>query len=149
MKKDTPAYEPCSQNFEEAFRDGFGGCRRTCACGRECFDGANSYDWSPGELEGLRENARLHPDKYLELPYCCSDLTVNNKTFVMGCYCNGARPYEDWIRGHAEKLAAFLVSVRQERLDHAHALQVADALENFPKEPARLDDPGYPVQNFS
>lgn len=139
--------QTCSDAFEEAFADGVGGCRHTCECGRECFDDANSYDWQEGEIEELRKNAIAHPDKYVNLPYSCSLLTVSGRTFVLGCPCNGARPYEDWIRRHAEKLAAFLVKIRQERLDYAEALKVADTLANFPME--SKPEPAFPTQSFA
>jgi len=133
-KKTAPLERP-SGTFEEAFRDGVGGCAMDCYCGRLCFDGVNSYDWELDELEGYREEAAKHPDKYAELPYSVDALTVDGKTFVMGCPCNGARRYEDWIRNHAEKLARFLVGIRQERLDRAEALAVADKLAHFPPDP--------------
>ena len=145
MVKDHP--EKPSEIFEEAFRGGFGGCSMVCECGRVCFDYYNHYDWNQGELEELQKKAADNPKKYVPLDYSCCALCIDGKTFVMGCPCNGARKYEDWIRRHAERLAEFLVGIRKERLDRAEALKLADALENFPTDPDCIKgDWGYPVQ---
>lgn len=135
--------EPCSRAFEDAFHDGVSGCVRTCACGRTCYDTANSYDWEEGELEKLQQDKNAVP-----LDYACSTMTIDGREYVMGCPCNGARKYEDWLRHYAEKIAAFLVKVREERLAHAEALKVADTLANFPRDPA-IEDPGYPVHTYT
>lgn len=122
--KEPKKLEPCTPEFEDAFRDGFGGCRMTCDCGRECFDVANTYDWGEGELEGLKVRADKEPDKYVPLDYSCSGLTVNGKTFVLGCPCNGARRYQDWIDQHDVKLARYLNARCRLLTEQAEALRV-------------------------
>ena len=125
---EPPKFEETSPEFEEAFRDGYGGCRRTCDCGRELFDIANSYDWEEGELENLTKLATEKPEEYVALEYSCSTLTVNGRTFVLGCPCNGARPYEDWINRHDRQLAAYLNKRSKLLEEEAKALKVAGVL---------------------
>lgn len=129
MKDKSPKqYEPCSPEFEMGFSDGFGGCRQTCHCGRECFDRCNSYDWEEGELENLEKLSKTDPEHYIGLDYCCSLLTVDGKTFVLGCPCNGARPYEDWIQRHEVKLAKYLNRRSELLAQQAEALKVEGVL---------------------
>ncbi len=132
--------------FEDSFRAGFGGCVMDCHCGRTCFDdSSNSYDWDSGELETLRLRSDQEPDKCVALAHACSALTIDGKTFVLGCPCGGPVAYEKFLRNHAEQIAKFLVAVRKERLEYAEALKMADLLANFPPEPI---DPGYPAHNY-
>ena len=103
----TPLQAP-SEDFEQAFSDHVAGCRRTCACGRECFDVENDYDWEEGELEGLKKLADERPRQAVALPYGCETMTINGREYVIGCPCNQARNYEDFIIAHARQLADYL-----------------------------------------
>lgn len=136
MKKKRKEYPVApSEDFEECFISS-GGCCSECDCGRVLFDGHNSYDWEEGELERLQKSAKAHPDKYIELPYAASRLHLGGREFVPGCPCNGARPYEDFIRDNAERIVQFLNKIYQERKQRAVALELAEKLAaDFPPDP--------------
>lgn len=121
-----------------------------CDCGRTLFDNSHQYDWEEGELERLEALAESDPEHYAVLDFGCSSVVIDGRTFVMGCPCNGLRAYENFIRNHAEQLAKFLVHLRQERLDYAEALKLADKLANFPPQPDpnRVVEPGYPIPSY-
>jgi hypothetical protein len=108
-----------SQSFERAFSSGSGGCVRDCDCGRTNYDYANSWDWDDGELEALIENAKAEPDRYIGHDHSVSTMDVSGKEIVMGCPCNSARRFEDWIILHAAQIAEYLNS----RADAAHVRQ--------------------------
>ena len=93
------------ENFERAFSSGCSGCVRDCHCGRTFFDGANSYDWEEGELEGLRKNK-----KATALPYSVGTIVLEGKEFVMDCDCwhKRAETVMDWIDRHGHSIAEFL-----------------------------------------
>lgn len=99
-----------SVNFERAFASGSGGCVRDCDCGRTNYDFANRWDWEDGELEGLIEKAKAEPDRYIGHDCSVSTMDVSGKEIVMGCPCNSARRFEDWIIAHGEQIAEYLNS---------------------------------------
>ncbi len=100
--------EPPSEDFVNAVTTG-GGCVRDCDyCGRTCFeDDESSYDWEPGELEGLRQRNKEDPNA------CASMDTVRTGVlagidFVTNCQCNGLRPYEDFIWGYRRTISDYI-----------------------------------------
>jgi len=117
--KDAP-----SREFEDAFSDHCGSCVQDCACGRTCFDVVNTYDWEAGELDRLEEARVRDPGRYVALEYACCGLTVNGKTFIMGCPCNGGEPYERFLVNHAEQIAKFLNKRAELLKAHATASEV-------------------------
>jgi hypothetical protein len=100
---------PASMEFERAFSSGTVGPVRDCDCGRTCWDGENDdYDWDAGEREHLEAETLAHPEKFVRLPYGVGTTDVDGRSFVAGCPCNGAGPYERWIIRHAVAIADFL-----------------------------------------
>jgi hypothetical protein len=101
--------EQCSELFERVFSSGGGGIVRTCACGRIHYDVSFSgADWEEGELEDLQRRHAENPDKYVECDYTVTTMSVAGEEIVMGCECNTARRYENFIIMHAGLLAIYL-----------------------------------------
>lgn len=70
------------ETFITGFSMNSSGCRRTCHCGREFFDGANDgWTWEDGELEHLRES------KATELPYSVEGILLEGREYVSDCDC--------------------------------------------------------------
>lgn len=104
---------------------GGGGCSITCSCGRLHFeDEARSWDWGKGEIEALQRDAKAHPDKYIACTFTPTYSTLQGRTFVHGCQCNGMRPYEDFIWAHRHGIAKYLRArsddaIASAKLDHS------------------------------
>lgn len=126
--KDNPV--PPSDEFEDAFSSRVSGCVRECFCGRTCFDTYNENDWEEGEKEALIANEAKDPDHYHGLGYSVQTMNIDGKEFVMGCPCNGARPYEDWVRRHAPQLAKYLNALSAEYERKMEACKVAKVLQD-------------------
>lgn len=107
------------ENFERAFSNGMSGCRRTCDCGKEYYDGVNSYDWDEGELEGLEKDPAA-----IGLDHPCGDMGFEGREFVDACTCwhERAKQLMKFLDNHAYKIAEYL-SLEKERkqsiADHA------------------------------
>jgi hypothetical protein len=125
-KRPDPAERP-SREFEEAFVDS-GGCVCHCDCGRIHFDSVNHYDWNDGELEGLKKKAAQHPDKYLESSGSVEAMHIAGAEFVVGCPCNRARRYEDFIINHACSIARFLSARAKNLMREAEAASMSAML---------------------
>lgn len=94
------------QNFEIAFRAGSSGCRRTCHCGREFYDGSGaSYSWDDGELEALRKDSSKTP-----CDYCPGDIRFEGNEYVDACDCwhERAKKLIAFITSHGHGIAEFL-----------------------------------------
>lgn len=94
------------ENFERAFSDCTGGCRRTCNCGTEYYDGYNSgYSWEDGEMDGLRSNKNA-----VGLDYAPGDISFEGKNYVDACNCWHVRANKimGFIDGHAQQIAEYL-----------------------------------------
>ena len=116
--------EAPSQLFERAFEECVSGCVRHCACGRTLFDVHNHWDWQEGELENLGKLSDEKPDEYIPLDYSVGTMAVGGNHFVLGCPCNGARPYENFIISHARQIATFLNSRAADLKEEAEATSV-------------------------
>ena len=79
-------------------------------CGRTYFVDNENEDWDEGELEGLRENARKNPDKYIATDEWVERGILNGKEYVLGCSCNGARVYENFIWDNRELISKYISS---------------------------------------
>lgn len=141
----TPAakskFGPPSENFIKAFRDGCAGCRRECCCGREYFSDEGSPDWEEGELEKLRKLAVEQPDKYRELEYYPSTLTIAGHEWVIDCECNYPAQYERFLIYHAARIARYLNLEAKDMMEKAQAIAVAKILEGEPPLPQNY----YPI----
>jgi hypothetical protein len=126
--RDKEPTEPVSDEFEAAFSDRSSGCMMDCNCGRTCFDVHNQWDWHTGELERLKVAAEKQPLLYQPLAHGCTGFTIDGRTFVMGCPCNGARKYEDWIIRHERQLAHYLNFRSSLLIGQGEAIKVAGIL---------------------
>lgn len=124
-KSKTFSPTPPDEEFENAFSANSSGCRERCECGRELFDGSdNGWSWGEGELETLRKLAAEQPDNYVELGYACSRAIINGRTFVLGCPCNGLRPYQDFITTHGPQIAKYLNFLSRMMREQAATVEV-------------------------
>ena len=77
-------------------------------CGRTHFVSDGDYD--EGELEGLREQAKASPGKFVERHECdyisCGEL--DGVTAVYGCPCDKAARYERFIWENRLMIAGYL-----------------------------------------
>ena len=115
-KKQKPLKSP-SKEFTDAIRHA-GSLVITCEfCGRTYFCTWGHGDYEKGELEELKKQAEEEPDKYIEVfdDDAASWGHIDGKQFVIGCPCNGARKYEDWILSHRYIIAEYF-KYRAQRL---------------------------------
>ncbi len=49
---------------------------------------------------------------------------ADSREFVMGCPCNGMRPYQDFIDSHAEQIAEYLNARAKQLAEHAEKMKV-------------------------
>lgn len=110
MKDQLPPHQPCIEpdkleNFENAFDARHAGCVRECQCGVTFFDGVNSYDWEPGELERLEADL-----KAIRLSYSVGMVAFEGKQFCSDCECwhKRAAMIIGFIDGHAHEIADYL-----------------------------------------
>jgi hypothetical protein len=97
-----------SEAFERAV-DNSGAIVATCElCDRTHF--VSQGDFEDGELEELREKARLAPDKYIEDGrYDMLDIGyLDGKQVVLGCPCAKVANYEAWIWSHRYIISKYL-----------------------------------------
>lgn len=109
--------DPKLENFERAFRNGTGGCVRTCHCGHVYFhDTDHGYDWEDGELEKLRANTKAHG-----LEYSPSDISFEGDEYVDACTCwhERAKKIMAWINSHGHKIAEFLTLEKRRKQTEA------------------------------
>lgn len=112
------------ENFERAFRDGSGGCRRTCECGKTYFhDDDGGYDWEEGEIEQLRKDKNA-----TALDYCPSDISFEGKQYVDACPCwhERAKQIMRFLDSHGHKIADYFrleKERKQEEADHSPTVE--------------------------
>lgn len=98
-----------SELFNTAFNDGCGSDYFTCGCGVTYFnDDQGACDWEQGELEGLREKARLDPEKYKAIDYTVATIEINGNRYSMDCECGEAAYHEKFIVDHSRQIAEYL-----------------------------------------
>jgi len=109
-----------SEEFLDAFREGSSGMVVDCEfCGRVYFATRDCGDYDEGELEDLRARAAKEPDKYIEVDYFTTRVSVDGKGYADGCRCNMVRRYEDWIWANRRGILAYLQSRTERRLKEA------------------------------
>lgn len=97
-----------SEEFESALVS-LGSIRATCElCKREHF--VSEGDFEDGELDELREKARMEPEKYIEEGrYDMLDVGyIDGKQVVLGCDCKLLSNYESWIWANRYTIAKYL-----------------------------------------
>lgn len=104
------------ENFERAFDDHSGSCRRTCACGVEYFDAVQSYSWEDGELEKLRSDPNA---KGLE--YAVSFVEFEGQSFVIDCKCwhPRAKRVIRFLESHAHQIKEFFSLEKKRKIAEA------------------------------
>lgn len=108
------------ESFKIAFRDGLGGNKVTCHCGKVCYNPDEYWDWDDGELESLNldESAKA-------LDYTAEYISFEGLTYAIDCDCwhSRAEHIMRFLDGHRSKVASYF-SEERKRL-------VADG-ESFP-----------------
>jgi hypothetical protein len=109
--KKRPAAEshPVTTAWWMAFESG-GALVVQCLCGRTNFAGGSEVDYEEGELELLREKARLRPDAYIEDPESDSIGVAevgHGQVIAWGCPCGCAEKFEDLLEGSREQIAKY------------------------------------------
>ena len=100
-----------SELFEDIFHSGTSGCVRTCHCGRTYFNWEDTtVDWEDGELEELQEKAEENPDMFIGVDYSVPTLSISidGHEIVMGCKCDSADKYENFINQYDKQIARYL-----------------------------------------
>lgn len=110
-------------------------CVMACHCGRVHFVSAPGHgDYEEGELEELKAKAEKEPDKYIEEweHDTIDEITIDGKSFVAHCKCEGWRKYSKWIDRHAEQITKYLGDFWIEKAkdakaesDHAEKMKAA------------------------
>ncbi len=101
------------ENFEKAFTNNYSGCRRTCGCGREFWDGYNrGYSWEDGEIEALEKNPNA-----TVLEHSVGTIEFEGREYVMDCDCWHPRAEKlmGFIDGHANEIAKYLTLEKQRK----------------------------------
>lgn len=94
IRKHYSDKEP-SDIFTNALVDSSGIVADCEFCGRTFFEDDDAAgDWETGELEELRRKAQEDSDRYRGVDHVAR-ATIGGKTGIVGCPCNGLRPYED------------------------------------------------------
>lgn len=128
--------KPPSKEFEDSIRHA-GSLVTTCEfCGRTYFCTWEHGDYEKGELEELRTLAKKEPNKYIEITDANAQSWgyIDGKQFVIGCPCNSARKYEDWILEHRYLIADYFKD-RAERLKKKleHEVGISEAINELSK----------------
>jgi len=128
--------EPPSHHFRSAVFTG-SGLRVTCSICRRCFF-CSWGDYSPGELEELRDLAAREPERYFEVEDFTQCGDVDGKQIPLFCPCNGLRRYEDFIWDHREMIAQYLADRAKSMrtiasLEVATAAKIAHSIQPLPR----------------
>jgi hypothetical protein len=103
------------ENFATAFSSNSSGCVRTCACGRQFYDTANTYDWEEGEFEKLCADPQA-----VALPHAVGTLVIQGVEFCEDCTCwyATAKPLIKLFHSQPRQIARYfeLEKQRKERL---------------------------------
>lgn len=99
----------CSDEFIDAFDSHCAGCSRICTCGITHYDTSdNGWTWEEGELEHLEELHLKSPEKYVPHDYAIGTMNILGNEIVIGCSCDIAKKYENFIVSHRKQIAGFL-----------------------------------------
>lgn len=103
-------------DFEDAFSDSSGGCRRRCECGREFYNSDGGWTWEEGELDELSRSGAT------DLPYSVGLLAFEGRLVVPDCDCwqERAKRLIVFITNHDDAIATFL-TLRKKRMVNAAA----------------------------
>lgn len=114
----------CSELFERVFSSHCSGIVRDCCCGRTYFNSSEDYCFEDGELECLLEQSKKDPEKYIEVDYSIGTMEIDGKEIVIGCKCDIAKKYENFILNHAQLLAKYLNEYAKQLEEKAQKVKV-------------------------
>lgn len=117
-------YTDRQSRFALAFAHSGTSCVIECECGRVHFVSCSGHgDYEPGELEDLRDNARLFPKKYVEhADHDTIDITypLGCGPLVPDCPCGKADRIAEQIEKSAHDIARYIglwMELRQNKRD--------------------------------
>jgi hypothetical protein len=116
-------------NFERAFSGGTAGCVRRCECGKQYYDGVQSYDWEEGELEKLQADPKAR-----HLEYAPGDVVFEGCSYVDACDCwhKRADKIMGFLDAHAHQIAEYLTLEKKRKQSIADDAPVVVELEKQP-----------------
>jgi hypothetical protein len=101
------ANEPPSDRFVDLIVDS-GAITDVCEfCGRTFFEDDENKDWNEGEYERLKEWNSREPDKCVGVDQIRTGILAG-KRGVVGCPCNWATPYENFIWSNRQLIMSFI-----------------------------------------
>lgn len=105
---DTDNPNPPSAFFNDSVRTTSHIVTECGFCGRTFFENDEAAGtWNSGELEALRERARLEPDKCIPMDHVACG-RIAGKEGVIGCPCNWGEPYEKFIWNHRSIIMSYI-----------------------------------------
>ena len=113
--------------FDKVYSGDIGGIQIECICGRTHFaDNELAGDWEDGELEGLRENAKAKPDKYVQHDDCdaVSSIHLRGNAMVIGCQCGWLYRYERALWEDRERILKYFATRQRAEVDTLNRLGV-------------------------
>lgn len=99
-----------TDDFEEHFVD-IGSYQIECVCGRVHFGEPGSWDWEEGEYQELQRRAQVNPDAVVYHPGVDTIVSMtlpNHAPAVIGCPCNAAVNFEDWVWNNPQRIMRYL-----------------------------------------
>ena len=104
------------ESFKEAFRDGIGGNRVKCHCGKVYYNPDGFWDWDEGELEALNLD-----DDAKALDYTTEYLSVEGVTYAIDCDCWHSRAEQimRFLDGHRAKVGAYFAEERRRLMNES------------------------------
>lgn len=114
MSEDLPYDEP-SEEFSRAVCNGGTPVHDCGFCGRTNFD-LNGEFMDEGELDRILENQKAYPDKYFGQDNGINIGNLGGKTYVWGCPCNKAWPYENFIWENRHTILTYLKARTEKNL---------------------------------
>jgi len=100
-------------DFQECFTR-FGSHLSECDCGKEhfCIDGYGFDDYSTEEMQNIIERAKTDENMVMHREFDhVSVLELAGRRYVVGCDCEGWRPYMEFILRHRVHIKDFLITV--------------------------------------
>jgi hypothetical protein len=97
-------------SFEQAFDPGWGGCRRTCACGKTYYNPTGCWDWEEGELEALEKDPMT-----TGCDYAIGVVVIEGVEYANACNCwhPKATKIATWLDNHASFIAKYFAFEKQ------------------------------------
>lgn len=98
----------CSELFEDIFDSRSGCLIETCTCGITWFNKHDYNFYDKGEFEKLLEQEIKNPNKFIGVDHSVGTILINGTQIVIGCKCDNAYKWEQFIIKHDEQIAEYL-----------------------------------------